>query len=263
MTTPIWWIDAFTDRAFSGNPAAVCLLSAGREDAWRQALAVELGLSETAFLEPEADGFRLRWFTTVLEVDLCGHATLAAAHYLWQSGRLPLTQPARFHTRSGLLSAEADGGWIALDFPATPPVAAVMPDGLDDILGVPVSWFGRTPFDLFAVTEDPARLRTSSPDFARVGMLPVRGVVVTAPGDRPGVDFISRFYGPQSGVAEDPVTGSAHCALGPYWAGRLGRTDLTGFQASARGGIVRVEPRGDRVRLAGQAVTVLMGTLAL
>jgi len=261
MTVELWQVDAFADRPFGGNPAAVCPLDGPRDPSWYQAVAAEMNLSETAFLEPMDDGFGLRWFTPTVEVDLCGHATLASAHVLWESGRLDPGRTAHFHTRSGVLTAERDGELIVLDFPATRPVAAEEPAGLREALGVTPTEVRRSRFDLLVVLDDAARLRALAPDFVALGGLPARGVIVTAPSDTGGVDFLSRFFAPGSGVPEDPVTGSAHCALAPYWGERLGRTRLVGYQASRRGGTVRVELRGDRVRLAGRAVTVLRAEL--
>jgi len=262
MPLPLWQIDAFSSRPFAGNPAAVVLLETPRDDDWQQQVAAEMNLAETAFLTPMADGFGLRWFTPEVEVDLCGHATLASAHFLWQSGRLPRGTVARFHTRSGLLTASRDGEWISLDFPATPVSPAPPPAALAEALGVELLFVGRSIFDLLVVVSDAQTVRQLVPDLERLGgSVPARGIIVTAPGDEPGIDFVSRFFGPAVGVPEDPVTGSAHCALGPYWAERLGRTQLIGFQASKRGGTVRVDVRGERVLLGGQAVTVLRGEL--
>lgn len=261
VSLPLWQIDAFTDRPFAGNPAAVTLLDGPRDDAWHHAVAAEMNLAETAFLTRQRDDYGLRWFTPTVEVDLCGHATLAAAHFLWESGRLPATAVARFRTRSGLLTAERDGDWIVLDFPATPATGVPPPAGLADALGATPSWVGRSVFDLVARFDSASAVRAMKPDLARLGALDARGIIVTAPGDVSGVDFVSRFFGPRVGVPEDPVTGSAHCTLGPLWADRLGRDALVGYQTSARGGTVRVEVRGDRVRLAGRAVTVLRGEL--
>lgn len=258
---PLWQIDAFTDRPFAGNPAAVCLLDGPRDDRWCQQVAAEMNLAETAFLTPHPDGFGLRWFTPTVEVDLCGHATLASAQFLWESGRLPRGSEARFHTRSGLLTASREGDWILLDFPATPVTAAPPPHDLAEALGTEPLFVGRSVFDVFALVADAETVRHLTPDLDRLRQVPARGIIVTAPGDEPGVDFVSRFFGPAVGVPEDPVTGSAHCGLAPFWAERLGRNRLTGFQASKRGGTVRVELRGDRVGLAGQAVTVLRGEL--
>jgi PhzF family phenazine biosynthesis protein len=261
MSFDLHLIDAFTDAPFSGNPAAVCLLQHSKPDAWLQAVAGEMNQAETAFLLPGADGFGLRWFTPEVEVDLCGHATLASAHFLWETHRLDPTAEARFHTRSGRLGASARDGWIFLDFPATPPEECSAPPELTVALGVERATVLRSRFDYLVVLEDPAELRSLRPDLHRLRGIETRGVIVTTPSDRPGADFLSRFFAPAVGVAEDPVTGSAHCALAPYWTARLGRKLLTGYQASTRGGIVRVEHTGDRVLLGGKAVTVVRGSL--
>ncbi|NTU81595.1 MAG: PhzF family phenazine biosynthesis protein [Chloroflexales bacterium] len=220
-----------------------------------------MNLAETAFLLPADDGYTLRWFTPVAEVDLCGHATLASAHALWEQGLLAADAPARFHTRSGLLTCTRAGTWIAMDFPATPPVAAAPPPDLAATLGIAPLSVGRSPFDLLVELPDAAAVRELRPDLTRLAQLEVRGVIVTAPGDTPGYDFVSRFFAPQVGVPEDPVTGSAHCCLGPFWGARLGKATLVGYQASARGGVVGVQLAGERVILRGQAVTVLRGEL--
>jgi len=253
--------DAFSDRRFAGNPAAVCVLEEARPDAWMQDVAREMNLSETAFLTPADDGFGLRWFTPAVEVDLCGHATLASAHVLWEDGHLPPGQTARFHTRSGLLTAEWSEGWIWMDFPASPPRAAEPQPELLRALGAEPRWVGTSRFDMLVELESERAVRTLEPDIARLRRVPTRGVIVTARADGGGADFVSRFFAPAVGVDEDPVTGSAHCVLAPFWAERLGRDELTGFQASARGGTVRVRMRGERVLLGGQAVTVMRGEL--
>jgi PhzF family phenazine biosynthesis protein len=262
----LWLIDAFTDVPFRGNPAGVCYLDRPAPDPWRQSLAMELNQAETAYVAPEGDGYRLRWFTPVAEVDLCGHATLATAHFLWATERLPRSEPARFQTRSGLLTARSSPtGAITLDFPATPPSPAAPPAGLLAALGVSeaVALDNRKPQpDCLVVVDSAATVRRLAPDLAALKRLPVRGVIVTAPGDEPGIDFVSRFFAPAFGVDEDPVTGSAHCTLTPFWAERLGRSELTGYQASPRGGRVEVRLRGDRVDLTGRAVTVLRGRVA-
>ena len=254
-------VDAFTDRPFAGNPAAVCVPPGPREPAWMQAVAREMNLAETAFLEPRADGFGLRWFTPTVEVDLCGHATLAAAHVLWEESHLPPGVQARFHTRSGLLSADRRGAWIELNFPATPAEPAPPPPGLAQALGAPAAHVGRTRFDYLVEVDAEATLRGLRPDHAALAALPVRGVIVTSRAAAGGFDFVSRFFAPAAGIPEDPVTGSSHCALGPYWGARLGKTEMLAYQASARGGVVRVRLAGERVRLGGQAVTVLRGQL--
>jgi PhzF family phenazine biosynthesis protein len=254
-------VDAFTDRPFAGNPAAVCVLRSSASDGWMRAVAREMNLSETAFLVPEDRGFRLRWFTPAVEIDLCGHATIASAHVLWEDGHLPLEAQARFQTRSGLLLADRCDGWIELDFPATPAAAAEPPAKLLEALGVRARFVGKNKFDYLVEVESESILRGIAPDHAAMRQLPVRGVIVTARAETNAFDFVSRFFAPGSGIDEDPVTGSAHCALGPYWRQQLGKTEFTAFQASARGGVVRVRLRNDRVVLAGQAVTVLRGEL--
>jgi predicted PhzF superfamily epimerase YddE/YHI9 len=255
-------VDAFTSTPFAGNPAAVCLLPEARDEAWMQNVAREMNLSETAFLVRRADGsFDLRWFTPAVEVALCGHATLASAHALWEQGDLEAQTIARFHTKSGLLTAERMGDWIELNFPATIAEAADPPPGLIDALGAPARYVGRSRFDYLVEVDSEATVTSLRPDFARLRTLPVRGVIVTSAATSDGLDFVSRFFAPGSGIDEDPVTGSAHCALTPFWSRRLGRTEMIARQLSARGGTVRVQLDGDRVRLRGQAVTVIRGEL--
>ncbi len=222
-------------------------------------VAREMNLAETAFLVPQGDGFHLRWFTPAVEVDLCGHATLASAHVLWQDGHLPQGAIARFHTRSGLLTAVQKDAWIEMDFPATGNVPAESLDDLVEGLGVKPLAISKNKFDYLVETDSEATLRSIQPDYSRLRKLPVRGIIVTARGTE--YDFVSRFFAPASGIDEDPVTGSAHCALGPYWAGILGKTSFRAFQVSPRGGEVGVRLEGDRVILSGQAVTVLQGEL--
>lgn len=262
MPVMLWQIDAFTDRPFAGNPAAVCLLPAPAEPAWMQAVAAEMNLSETAFLTPRGDGFSLRWFTPKVEVELCGHATLAAAHALWTSGILDFGRAARFHTASGLLTVRrVDGGWMEMDFPLLPAAETAPPEGLLEALGVEALYVGRSRFDFLVEVASAAEVRALAPDFVRLTAADCRGVMVTARSDLPGVDFVSRFFAPAEGIAEDPATGSAHCCLAAHWRDRLGRDELTAFQASARGGYLRLTVAGDRVKIAGQAVTVLRGEL--
>jgi PhzF family phenazine biosynthesis protein len=254
-------VDAFTDTPFRGNPAAVCVLPAPRDEAWMQAVAREMNLSETAFLLRQADGFGLRWFTPAVEVALCGHATLASAHVLWEDAHLPPGEQARFHTKSGLLTADRAGDWIELDFPAKPEAPAPAPPGLAEALGVAPTYVGKNQFDYLVEVDSEETVRALRPDHTALARLPVRGVMVTSRSGTRGYDFVSRFFAPGSGIAEDPVTGSAHCALGPFWAARLGKTELVAYQASPRGGVIRVRVVGDRVKLGGQAVTVLRGEL--
>ncbi|MBI3473607.1 MAG: PhzF family phenazine biosynthesis protein [Candidatus Solibacter usitatus] len=259
MGLAITQVDAFTSTPFTGNPAAVCLLPEPREASWMQAVAREMNLSETAFLVRQADGFGLRWFTPAVEVDLCGHATLASAHVLWEEGHLGGDQQARFHTRSGLLTADRLGEWIEMDFPATPCSAVEPPAGLLEALGAAAAFIGKNKFDYLVELASEDAVRGLQPDHGGLRKLPVRGVIVTS--RSAGYDFISRFFAPGSGIDEDPVTGSSHCCLGPYWQAKLNKSEMLAYQASARGGVVRVRVSGDRVRLGGQAVTVLRGEL--
>ncbi|PYP43781.1 MAG: oxidoreductase [Gemmatimonadetes bacterium] len=256
-------VDAFASRPFSGNPAAVCILPAPapQDERWMQDVAREMNLAETAFLHPENEGYRLRWFTPAVEVALCGHATLASAHVLWEEGRLPPNRQARFHTKSGLLTADRRGDWIELDFPATPPAPAPAPPGLAAALRVGTRWVGRSKFDYLVELDSEDAVRGLKPDLAALERVDARGIIVTSRATTPDFDFVSRFFAPQSGVPEDPVTGSAHCALAPFWSERLQRMEMTAYQASPRGGVIRVRLAGDRVMLAGQAVTVLRGEL--
>lgn len=261
MSQSLIQVDAFTDRAFGGNPAAVLVLAREAEAAWMQAVASEMNLSETAFVTPEKDGFRLRWFTPRVEVDLCGHATLAAAHVLWENGVLPLTAPARFHTRSGLLTATREGSWIQLDFPAEFEEYCAAPLELTEALGVAMHYVGRNRFDYLIEVENEQVLRSLEPNLTILESIPARGFILTCLATGGEYDFLSRFFAPGLGVREDPVTGSAHCCLGPFWATRLAKDSMVGYQASQRGGVVRVTVQGDRVLLGGQAVTVLRGEL--
>lgn len=263
MTQPVVQVDAFTDRPFGGNPASVCVLPAAREEAWMRAVAAEMNLAETAFLvREEAGGWHLRWFTPTVEVDLCGHATLASAHVLWQEGHLGAHEEARFRTRSGMLGARREDGLIWLDFPALAPVEAKAPPELLEGLEVGEAVYtGRNRDDWMVALRSEAEVRALRPNLAALGEVACRGVIVTAPSGATACDFVSRFFGPRVGVPEDPVTGSAHTCLGPYWAARLGRSELVGYQASARGGFVRVRVEGERVGLGGSAVTVMRGEL--
>lgn len=266
--TPILVVDAFTSEPFRGNPAGVVLLEKPREESWMQALAAEMKHAETAFLVPEDGGFHLRWFTPLKEVDLCGHATLASAHALWETGTLKAGQEARFRTRSGTLTAKQTREGIEMDFPAQSPTPLTGAEGnticaaLGATLGANgcnVGWNGT---DYLIEMENEAAVRGLKPDFERIGGIGARGLIVTAASTSRDYDFVSRFFAPAFGIDEDPVTGSAHCCLGPYWGEKLGKTDLVGYQASPRGGMVRVVLRGDRVGLIGKAVTVLRGTVA-
>ena len=252
-------VDAFATRVFEGNPAAVCPLEHWLDDRLLQAIANENNLSETAFFVPSGTGFQLRWFTPVAEVDLCGHATLAAAHVLFDILGYAGKQIS-FQTRSGELVIESNDGLLAMDFPARPPVAKPIPDAL-------VAALGRTPRevwaanDYIAVFEDEETVRALAPDFAKLQALDLRGVIVTAPGN--DVDFVSRFFAPKIGIPEDPVTGAAHCELAPYWAQRLGKNGLEARQVSPRGGRLSCQLQGSRVILSGKAVTFMVAEIDL
>jgi len=261
MGVPVFQVDAFTDRPFAGNPAAVCILSESGDEQWMQAVAREMNLSETAFLHREGDGFCLRWFTPAVEVALCGHATLASAHVLWEVGYLRGDEQARFHTRSGLLTAEREDGWIVLDFPSDPVEPADEPSGLAGALGVSPVYVGKTRLHYLVEVESEQVVRDMDPDFTTLKQIADHGVMVTSLALSDEYDFVSRFFAPSVGINEDPVTGSAHCSLGPYWGARLGKTGMLAYQASARGGVVGVRLAGARVHLSGQAVTVLRGEL--
>ena len=267
MSVELVQVDAFTETPFSGNPAAVCLLRESVPTGWMQAVASEMNLSETAFVSRRTDGgFDLRWFTPVTDVDLCGHATLASAHALWESGWLKQSEEARFHTRSGLLTAKWRQNGIEMDFPAQIEATAEAPQLLLDALGVTPRYVGKNQTDYLVELGSETEVRATAPDFRRLAELPIRGVMITAAGDASSTestpyDFVSRFFAPAAGIDEDPVTGSAHCCLGPFWSRRLGRDTLTGFQASARGGVVGLQVSGERVRLSGNAVTVMRADL--
>jgi len=263
MGQAITQVDAFAAKPFAGNPAAVCLLAEPRSASWMQMVAREMNLSETAFLTKRNGGYDLRWFTPLVEVDLCGHATLASAHVLWEQGDLSATDTAVFHTRSGQLTARKNGGWIEMNFPGTPPTVAPESESFEEALGLKVKFVGRSRFDHLVEVESERDVRNLSPDFTKIRRLQTRGLIVTSRASNAGLDYVSRFFAPAVGVDEDPVTGSAHCCLGPYWRGRLGRDNLIGYQASARGGVVRTRCEGDRVILSGQAVTVMRGELCV
>lgn len=257
MAVKITQVDTFTDRPFTGNPAAVVILSDLPTDAWMQDVAREMNLSETAFLLPHEEGFDLRWFTPHVEVDLCGHATLASAHVLWEDGIVSPQEEIRFHTRGGELRAWREQDWIAMEFPIRKAHEIPLPEELPAALGVHPVWIGRSEEDLLAVLGSEKQVRSLRPDPLLLRRLNARGVIVTSEAVSAGSDFVSRFFAPRVGVDEDPVTGSAHCTLAPYWEERLGRTNLIGYQVSSRGGKVRTRVNNDRVEISGQAVTVL------
>jgi len=261
MGVPLFQVDAFTEAPFSGNPAAVCVLSQPADEAWMQHVAREMNLSETAFLWPSEEGFQLRWFTPVTEVELCGHATLASAHILWTEGYVRSDEPIRFATRSGVLAVIRHGEWIELDFPATPAEPVAAPPALLEGFNVTPVFVGRSRFDYLVEVESEDVVRRLAPNLAVLETIPTRGIIVTSRATTPPFDFVSRFFAPRVGVPEDPVTGSAHCCLGPFWSQRLGRTELLAYQASPRGGVIRVRVAGERVHLGGRAVTVWRGEL--
>lgn len=266
MSVPFCVIDAFTSEPFRGNPAAVCWLDRPRDAAWMQAVAAEMNLSETAFVEPAREGFGLRWFTPTVEVPLCGHATLASAHFLYTTGRLAREAPARFETKSGLLAARAEGARIVLDFPAFDSIAADPPSGLVEAVGVRpiavqrVDRPGTDPVWIFAL-RDEAAVRAAAPDFKAMTRAAVDPVIVTARATTAGFDFVSRFFAPGHGIDEDPVTGSAHCMLGPYWRSQLARHAFMALQASRRSGVMEVRLEGGRALLFGAATTVSEGVI--
>jgi PhzF family phenazine biosynthesis protein len=274
MPQSIAVVDAFTATPYGGNPAGVCVLPVGASDEWMQWVAIEMNHAETAFLVKlstgSEDGYNLRWFTPGGEVDLCGHATLASAHYLWESQALNVNEQARFQTRSGLLTADRlliDGTpWIELDFPSEPVSAATTPEGLATMLGADPVFVGRNRMDYLVELKDEQTVRSLRPDLRQIAHLSetedVRGIIVTAAGTSGEADIVSRCFYPQLRIDEDPVTGSAHCALAPYWMHRLNKQEVVAFQASARGGWLRLRIAGDRVKLRGQAVTTLRGELA-
>jgi PhzF family phenazine biosynthesis protein len=263
MAIPIFQVDAFAEEPFKGNPAGVCLLQAPAEASWMQNVAAEMNLAETAFPLPEGDSYRLRWFTPKVEVRLCGHATLATAHVLWEQGLLPRDREARFQTLSGLLTARRDGELIELNFPSRP-VNSRPPAWAEAVvgaLGIKPSFIGMSAEDILIEAADEEAVRGVQPDFATLKALPARGVIVTSRSSDPRFDFVSRFFAPAVGVPEDPVTGSSHCVLTPFWAQRLGKASMTAYQASERGGVLELRLDGDRVRIAGRAVTVIKGEL--
>lgn len=265
MAIPIYQVDAFTEEPFKGNPAGVCLLPRPADPGWMQSVAAEMNLAETAFPLPEGDGFRLRWFTPRTEVKLCGHATLATAHILWERKLLAPDREARFQTLSGLLTARRDGELIELDFPARPPLPEPPPwaDAVAGALGLKPMAIALSAEDILFEAMDEGAVRGVEPDLAALRALPVRGVIVTSRSADCRFDFVSRFFAPAAGVDEDPVTGSSHTVLAPYWAARLGKTSFTAYQASARGGVLRLRLDGDRVKIAGRAVTILRGELVV
>ncbi len=261
MSQKIFQVDAFTNKPFAGNPAGVCVMDDAAPLKWMKDIAAEMNLSETAFLYPDKSGYNLRWFTPEVEVDLCGHATLASAHILWEQGFLDRTQTGVINTLSGKLTAEWVDGWIKLDFPSQPPRAVEAPNGLKEIIGAAPVYTGKNDNNYLIEVESEETVRNVKPDMN--GLLEKMNgrVIVTGRSESDEYDFVSRFFAPGMGINEDPVTGSAHCCLGPYWKDRLGKCELMAYQASSRGGELKVHMAGDRVHLFGQAVTVFEADL--
>jgi PhzF family phenazine biosynthesis protein len=259
-------VDSFTAEPFGGNPAGVVVLDAWPQASWMQSVASETCMPATAFVVRQGDAggssFGLRWFTRVIELALCGHGTLAASRVLWEEGLAPAGEPITFQAQSGALQATRRGEWIELDFPATPPVECEPPAGLAEALGVEPRWVGRSRFDFVAIVDDEAAVRGATPEPGALRRVDARGVILSGPANPGrGFDFVSRFFAPRVGIDEDSVTGSAHCCLAPYWAARLGRDEMVGYQASPRGGVMRVRVAGDRVVLGGQTAIVARGEL--
>jgi predicted PhzF superfamily epimerase YddE/YHI9 len=254
-------VDAFTSGPFGGNPAAVCILDAKRDREWMQMVAREMNLPATTFIHETRTARELSWFAPRAELELCGHGTLAAVHVLHETGGLTPGEPAAFETRNGRLSADWRDGWIELDFPAMPDEPAPPPPGLAEALRTTPKYVGRSRFDYLVELENEDAVRGLQPDLQCLRSIRTRGVIVTSRASGPDADFVSRFFAPSVGIDEDHVTGSAHCCLTPFWSRRLGRTDFVARQVSPRGGILKVRLEGDRVRLAGQAVTVMRGEL--
>lgn len=252
----IYHVDAFTDRIFSGNPAGVCILSSPVTEEWMQNVAGEMNLSETAFLIKQDDGFNLRWFTPKKEVDLCGHATLASAHILYETGITDKAKEIRFFTKSGVLRASKKDDFIELDFPLEEDKETDAPHGLTEGLKVKPVYVGKNRMDYIVEVESEDIVRGIQPDFEVLKKIATRGIIVTSLSGRPGIDFVSRFFAPAYGIPEDPVTGSAHCCLGPYWRRRLKKDEFMAHQVSDRSGFLKVRVGKDRVYLGGRAITV-------
>lgn len=263
MELPIRWVDAFTDKPFTGNPAGVCVLEQPPTVDQMKSIALEVNAAETAFLIRNDNGYDLRWFTPAIEIDLCGHATLGSAHVLFSEGQEPPDKTIRFQTRSGELTAKQVGeGWMQLDFPAIASAPAKPSPAIEHTMGKKPVAVAQTHNTIIAELASADDVRTARPDFNAILALGVHGLIITARSSQP-YDFVSRFFAPDAGVNEDPVTGSAHCALGPYWQERLNKNHFLAFQASARGGILQVTVAGKRVLLGGQAVTTIAGTISI
>jgi PhzF family phenazine biosynthesis protein len=254
-------VDAFTNRPYAGNQAAVCVLEGLREEAWMQALARETNLPATVFLSPQEDGFAIRWLTPASELPLCGHGTLAAAHVLWTEGHADPARPIALYSRNHRLKAVREDDWITLDFPAIRNAPVTAPVALVEGLGLQPRFVGRSSHSYLVEANSEEEVRGLKPDFGRLATLDFPSIIVTARSNGAPYDFVSRCFPLSHGIQEDPATGSAHCCFGPYWSEILGKTQMIGYQASARGGVVRVRVDGERVALSGQAVTVLRGEL--
>lgn len=262
MGLNIYQVDAFTDKPFSGNPAGVCVLSEKVTDEWMQKVAREMSLSETAFLIKQDNGYNLRWFTPATEVELCGHATLASAHILWEQNYMSKNEEAIFYTKSGILTAKnIDNGWIELNFPTEPENETNIPAGLLESLGVQAKYIGKNRFDYIIEVGSEEEVRNLCPDFTALGKITCMGVIVTSKSASKDYDFVSRNFAPGVGINEDPVTGSAHCCLAPYWMKRLGKNQFIARQISERGGILKVRLGDDRVYIGGKAVTAFKAEL--
>jgi predicted PhzF superfamily epimerase YddE/YHI9 len=261
MAVRIVQVDAFTAEPFRGNPAGVCLLDEWAPEEWMLAVAAEMNLSETAFLVRRETGFEIRYFTPTVEVPLCGHATLASAHWLWEEGIVAQAATIALSARGGQLAAVREGNWIRLDFPAIPASPVALPAGLSAALGAELLGAYRSWENGYLVELDgAATVRDLDPDFTRLRAFgPIN--VTSIGGGLAGCDFVSRFFAPGLGIDEDPVTGVAHCTLAPFWAARLGKDEMVGHQLSRRGGVVKVRARGERVHILGQAVTVMRGEI--
>lgn len=261
MGIPFFQVNAFTDEIFSGNPAGVCILQEPKNETWMQKVACELNMAETSFLYKKGDGFNLRWFTPLVEIELCGHATLASAHILWEKGYLKPGDEAEFYTKGGILTADRRDGWIEMNFPSEPARKVSTPNFIAKALGVIPKYVGKNRFDYLVEVDSEESLRKLRPDLSLIKKIPVRGIIVTSLARAKGYDFVSRFFAPAVGIDEDHVTGSAHCSLGPYWKERLNKSEFVAYQASPRGGFLRLRLSGNRVYLIGKAVTFLSGEI--
>lgn len=259
---PLYQVDSFTDRQFMGNPAAVCLLDQARPEEWMRDLAAEMNLSETAFVLPQGDEFNLRWFTPTTEMDLCGHATLASAHMLWESGVVSPEKQIRFRTRSGILTITRQKEWIEMDFPARTTRPVSENEGVIDAIGAVPEEVYQSGDNLLFIYESEKTVRNLKPNFSALKTYAYHGVIVTSPADSPQFDFVSRFFAPAIGVDEDPVTGSSHCTLAPFWGERLRKVNMMAAQVSKRGGMLKLRVSAERVYISGQAVTIFSTTIA-